>query len=452
MFSQPPRTLNVILLDVLNTTIPNQLYAKQQMLKYLETMPADQPTAVYMLTRNLRMLQDFTSDPNVLKEAINRLRGYRSAALDNPTGGQDKDPIVAPGAAAFIPAEILQAMEDSEEERSNLQLDQRIKLNIAVLHEMAKTLAGYPGRKNLIWVSEGFPLHIFSKRTMQDYTEQVQKAEDALSDSQVAVYPIDAAGLVAFGMDASTAGLDNRGKPLNMGSVMQQQSASMIDNHFAMNEVAGRTGGKAFYNRNDLDTAIKNSMTDGSTYYMIGYYPSDKNWNGKFRKIEVKVGRAGVELRYRAGYFATDKQTYVKDRKARELDVADALDLANPAATALFFTAALTPPSAQTPNKLVVKYNIDVHSIAFEQGDDGLQHADVTCWLRAFSEQGKPLKMTNQTTVASLKPDTYQRIMKTAFPCTAEMELPAGKYLLRFAVRDEHTGLVGTANGKVTIP
>ncbi len=447
-FAEQPRTLNVILLDFLNTNIPNQLYAKRKMLQYLETMPANQPTAVYIFTRKPILLQDFTADPKVIKETVNRVAGYRSTALQNPSGGQGKDPLVAPGAGAFIPPAIREFMQDAEKDRTTAQMEGRTTTSIAMLHTMAKALAGYPGRKNLIWVTEGFPLVVNDQR---DYTPEMHEAEDALSDSQVAVYAIDPVGVVAFGMDASTEGRDDDGHVIKEADVLKQQSGSMAQNHFTMSDAAVRTGGKAFYNRNDLDTALQTGMADGSTYYTIGYYPLDKNWDGKFRKLEVRVNRPGVNLRYRAGYYATDAQTAAKDPKAREVEIADALDLANPPSTKLLFTAAVTPPSAQSPDKLLVHYDIDVHSITFELGEDGLQHADVTCWARAFSTKGDPIKGTSQTTAASLKPDTYQRILKTAFPCTAELDLPPGNYLLRLAVRDERTGLTGSANGEVTI-
>jgi hypothetical protein len=218
-----------------------------------------------------------------------------------------------------------------------------------------------------------------------------------------------------------------------------------------MNELAARTGGKAYYDRNDLHRAIRNGITDGSSYYLLGYYPSDRNWNGEFRKIEVKVNRPGINLRFRPGYYAMDKQ-YDPNSTASNRELAEALDLSTPPSTMLSFTATLTPPSADTANKLVVNYRIAPSSISFEAGADGLRHAEVGCYVQAFSEDGRPVKVIRQLSEATLKPATYQRIMSEGFPCTTRMDLPAGKYQLRFAVRDERTGQFGTANGKVSIP
>ena len=85
-----------------------------------------------------------------------------------------------------------------------------------------------------------------------------------------------------------------------------------------MLDIADKTGGKAYYNRNDIDNALGDGIEDGSTYYMIGYYPQNKNWDGRFRKIEVKTRRTGIKLRYRTGYFALDRAAYWLSIRSRQ--------------------------------------------------------------------------------------------------------------------------------------
>src|SRR5262249_27307584 len=90
------------------------------------------------------------------------------------------------------------------------------------------------------------------------------------------------------------------------GAEIGRGSEQSISAHATMSSVADQTGGKAFYNTNNIDKAIRDSMEDGSTYYTLGYYPENKNWDGRFRRITVKVGRAGVKLHYRQGFFAVE--------------------------------------------------------------------------------------------------------------------------------------------------
>src|SRR5262249_31108665 len=162
-----------------------------------------------------------------------------------------------------------------------------------------------------IWISEAFPIGIDpdltlstgSFNSMRNYAPEVAETAEALTDAQIAVYPVDARGLVNYSVfDASNSGRDKFGRSISRPGRMQQeisrQSAELASAHGAMNELADRTGGKAFYNRNDLDVAIRKSIDDGSTYYTLAYYPENKDWNGKFRKIRVKVKRDGVKLRH----------------------------------------------------------------------------------------------------------------------------------------------------------
>src|SRR5258708_17707074 len=109
----------------------------------------------------------------------------------------------------------------------------------------------------------------------QDYAGLVRKVAEAMTNAHVAVYPVDSTALTK-------------------------------DDHLSaqhtMNNLDQSTGGKAFYNRNDLIVGLRTSLEDGATYYTLSYYPDNKKWDGKFRVITVKSARPGVNLRYRLGY------------------------------------------------------------------------------------------------------------------------------------------------------
>lgn len=220
-----------------------------------------------------------------------------------------------------------------------------------------------------------------------------------------------------------------------------------------MNSMAEETGGKAFYNTNELDTAVRAGIEDGATYYTLGYYPEDKNWDGKFRRILVKVDRPGIKLRYRQGYFAADPKGYSKiDAKKQAMDLGQALSLDYPISTALLFQAVVLPPSEKTENKVLIRYGIDAHALGFELQDDGLQHASVDCAVQPFTLKGSPLTPRASTFSAGLKPEQFQLVMQRFLPCNQTLDLAPGEYVLRLGVRDNTTGLIGTANARVTVP
>ena len=462
---RPDGALNVILLDALNTNSLNQAYVRDQMLRYLDRMPEDRPVAVYVLGAKLRLLQDFTTDRSVLKEVIHKLKGYNSPLLENPAGGPP-DELLPPGVAdsGMISASVLDAMMEFEREETATRTDLRLVYTLNAMGLIARQLAGYPGRKNLVWVSEAFPLNIDPDMELRDsfagtrnYEPQIQAAATALMDAQIALYPVDARGLVGSQyFTAASTGRDQFGRSLTgsrMASALGQESASLESTHASMNDLAERTGGKAFYNRNDLDGAIRNSFDDGSTYYTLAYYPSDKNWNGKFRKIRVKVDRPGIKLRYRLGYYAMDpKAAVAKDEKEQTAIFSDAMSLETPVATALAFHAGVIVPPAPAQNTVVVNFGIDAHAMSFDEDTAGVRHGRAECAVTAFTDKGKFVKSVSGVVAAALKPDTFTKVMQSYYPCRQTIALPPGSYVLRLGVRDLSTGQLGTTNARVTLP
>ena len=459
-------SLNILLLDALNTNLPHQAYVRDQMIRYLEKMPEGQPVAVYTLGTTLKLLQDFTDDPALLKKAARDFKTQSSPLLDNPAGGPQVE-LLPPGVAdsTMMTVQMLTAMQSFEAERSAFQTDLRINYTLNALNSMARSLSGYPGRKNLIWISEAFPLNIDPNTTLgldafagtRNYNGQIANAADALIDAQIAVYPVDARGLIPNSMfDGASSGRDQFGRSLSeggrMGAAMSQESAQLQSVHGAMQEMAERTGGRAFYNTNGIDAAIRNSIEDGSTYYTLAYYPENKNWDGKFRKIRVKVNRSGVKLRYRMGYYAVDPTLFAeKNQKQQDSAFAVALSPDSPIATGLPFNALVIPPAEAAPKTVHVNFGVDPHAISFERLPDGLQHAQLECTVQAFSTKGKLVRGTATTVKAALNPDTFSKVMQDTFPCQQAIDLEPGNYYLRLGVRDSRTGLIGTTNAKVAV-
>lgn len=445
--------LNVILLDVLNTSLTDQSYARSKVLHYLDNMPPNEPTAIYVMGNRLRMVHDFTTDHAALKEAMEKTSIESSLLSETPI-----DDLPAQGSAGGVDTGA------AAREMDQLRRRVRIDSSLYALQTIAHALAGYEGRKNLIWVSAAFPLTINPNTELDDDAgspfdemenngQKTAKTAQILTDSQVSIYPVDPRGLATFStFSAANPGPTSR-NPNAFANSLMADSRKLTAAHDTMNLLAENTGGKAFYNRNDLDKAIFEGVTDGSTYYLLGYYPENKKWDGKFRKVQIKINREGVKLRYRLGYYAADPQPgeIKPDNKKRDRDLGDALRLGAPMLTSLFFEVGVMAPTAQSQNKVTVNYAVLPHALRIQRGDDGLEHADLECVVQAFNEKGKPAGSTMSTAQAAMKPETYQKVLKTGFPCRNQIELPAGSYQLRFAVRDAHTGLIGTAEGKVTV-
>jgi VWFA-related protein len=402
-------SLNVILLDAINTDFSNHAYAQDMLVKYLGTNPRLQPTAVYALEGNLRLLHDFTTDPQALRDALTHYKGIGVSHL--PTVDAAASPFTQRGTYRNV------AQGRGAAFRGMIFL--------------AQTLAGYPGRKNLIWISEGFPLSLYPDSVMadevlqvEDYSPWVEKIADSLMSAQVALYPISAAGV----------------------SKDDQFSAQT-----AMAGMAQRTGGKTFFNRNDIDTGVSTSLDDGSIYYTLEYYPANKTWNNKFRHIKVSVARPGIKLQYRDGYYA-DNPLSVFDTQTMGSEFSQALDINAPSLTAISFQAAVVPPSPQSQNKMAVVFHIDPHTLAFQRGSDGLEHAELNCVVWAYPRKGDPIRAEGGTITAALPQDEYDKMMKGFFPCQRALDLKPGRYTLRMGVLDRTANLIGTLSTQFNVP
>ena len=433
---QKANSLNVVLLDTLNGDFAGHVAAQDALIRFLDSAQLTQPMAIFSMQEKLVMLHDFTTDSAALKAVVQK---FRPPARNN--GSESTESRIS----AFTT-------------KGDYHTDDRnIEATLNQLHLLARTLAGYPGRKNVIWLSESFPLVLAPETAAQDsisaasqggsvtaptrepttftairdsnvsnsYAALVKKLADSLMIAQVAIYPVDSTGL---------------GKDDHLGS------------QHTMSELAYSTGGRAFFNSNDLEVSLRTSLDDGSSYYTLTYYPDNKEWNGKFRTISIKATRPGAKLRYRLGYYAIDPNAASKEEtKAASEDFSRALTLDAPSVTAVLFEASVVLPSDKTQGKVVVNFGIDPHTLAFDRSSDGLEHASVNCVVWAFSGKGDPIRSEGNRT-ASLKESEYQQIMNSYFPCQRSISLKPGHYMLRLGVLDSSTNQMGTTTTEVTVP
>jgi len=440
----------ILLLDALNTPFLDQAYARDQMLKYVRAQAtANQQIAIFALTHDLLLLQDFTSDPKLLLSAAERVSIQPSPLLNDP----DADALYLPGA----PAQVIENLKRFEDESIAAKTDVRVRITLAALESLARIVAGVPGRKTLVWVSGAFPLNLRPREgfdTQRWYLDQVERTSTLLNDAQIAVYPVDARGLVGSPLASGAfTGLGPNGR-LMSGSELADELASrsfqLSSSQAAMEDIADLTGGAAYYNRNDIDHAVALAVEDGSSYYALSYYPADKKWDGRFRKIEIKSLRQGLALRYRRGYYAVDPAAAGKMRqKDVENEIASAVlqPLLNTEVT--FFASVAARMSAiskavpEASTTLPVQFLIDIKNLGFDQLSGGDQHCSLEIAVAAFSRKKLFSQMTKHEE-CDFPADTYSRLLKHGLVLIVPIDLPAGSYRLRLLVRDNLRGRLGT--------
>ena len=433
-----PTSVTVILFDGLNTPFEDQAYARQQIIKFLKQLQPQDRVALYALGSSLHIIHDFTSDAGPLLEALQHYRGRIASELAASEPDPNTDTAGASDASDTGVSELDAFMSDVTNRMNEFYTTRRVETTLEALEAIANHVAKLPGRKNLIWVSGSFPLTlgydsldpIAEKRT---FSPEIGRAVDALNNANLAIYPVDARGLMTDPrFSASTRSVPSRTS--NSFSKIQLT----LD---TMNELADRTGGKAFYNNNDITGAVRSAIDDSRLTYVLGYYPNDVQWDKRFREIKVRVKRPGARVRFRRGYFAMpEEQIDEKQRKEFLNEVAwSPLD-----ATGVGIYARLVPPPPSADRSLMgIALLVNSHDITLHlDKDHWVGSVDVLFIQRAAD--GKVLNGTSKAINMNLKDETYKKVEKDGLILTGSEKLLAGVSELRIVVRDGPSGSIGS--------
>ncbi|HXU14522.1 MAG TPA: VWA domain-containing protein [Terriglobales bacterium] len=480
-------TVAVLLLDGLNTPAQNQIYVKQQMLKFLARQyDPNTKLAVIALTNKLTVLQNFTQDPLLLRAALDHYLaetaalGHTAGQMETPSAsvpaaivnlpaqakggptGSGPDPglpatLAAGGSNSTIFEDIAYMMDRFERESENFSRDIRISTTLSALEQIGRFMSGQNGRKVLLWFSTGFPFSVVgdspsAMEAERNYGDQIRRTINLLNDAHVATYTIDAGGLAPNSIgDPGLSGRDSEGRihlGIDANRALSSESFQRFSTHDALETIARDTGGRYFGNSNDLDQAIRSALKESSSYYMLGYYPINKKWDGKFRNVKLQVDRPGTQLRYRRGYFATNPTDWKKNNGEHMLTAALAAN-SLPSTEVTFMARALPPqPNSDT----VVEFAIDPSTLSFQTEAGNLHRCMLQFEVQAFTPDGKRVKAEVQTAEASLPEPTYEKVSKQELPMSVPIRLAPGKYILRLGVRDNLTGLFGTADLPLEVP
>ncbi|MCU1259254.1 MAG: hypothetical protein JWO80_2139 [Bryobacterales bacterium] len=433
-----PTSVTIILLDGLNTAWKDQAYSRNQVVKFLKTIEPGDRIGLYVLGNGLKVMHDFTSDASDL---IAKLETYNGQILPDITATE--------GAVMDTDALGLnnwtRAGGASGAERDFYTID-RVLGTLRAIEFIANHLARLPGRKNLIWVSGGFPMDIGfdslaawkdPSREQRAFTEDIDRTVRAVNNANLAIYPVDARGLVPdHRFDAANQKIDLSPK-LGMGPIVKNQET--------MSELAGRTGGRAYYNTNDLNHAIRDAVSDSRVTYTIGFYPTSGQFDGKFHKLDVKVvDRSGLNLRYRKGYF--DETGKPLDPKMRMTELKDAV-IDPLEATSLGLIVGIRPdPKDKSAAAVVIK--VDQKGISLEPNADRWSgKLDVVIVQK--NNRGQQFAAVNQSIDLNLTKPTYDKLVKEqGLLFTKAVTLVPQARELRVVVRDVPSGTMGS----VTVP
>ncbi|MGH9405150.1 MAG: VWA domain-containing protein [Candidatus Acidiferrales bacterium] len=489
--------VTVVLLDGLNTSFHDQSWARTQVVRFLGELRPQDRVAIYLLGDHLSVLQNFTSNPKLLLAVL------RNATIRNPREVEGSAPpqsnpdeadeasvnvmgspvpsSVSPGiqevadsapsasaasassgagaptqgtsgeAAAMAQMEAI--MNQFQGHQSAFFQVDRVQRTLDAFIAIANYLSHFPGRKNLIWVSSSFPISIGfdTPRQPGDTRDQIHFSSDlehaykalnaALNNANIAIYPVDARGLVA-GAPGTT----------NWNNLYSSQDT--------MKDLANKTGGQAFVNTNDIARAIRAAADDSQASYELGSYLHNIRWNGQYHTLKVKVSRPGVHLHYRQGYFATKRplntvKTGDEDETDSQIDQALLSPLDLPGVGLRVTLDKITHYSGTRQvmgtNKIIpyhrdralIAIEVDAHDIVLHTGSGG-DSVRLGFVLAQSGADGKVLDATRYDMKMRVAASGVQRLLRQGLHLEKWVDLVQGATSLELVVRDPNTGLLGS--------
>ena len=425
------KRLLVLFFDFSNMAIPDQLRAQDASFKFLDReMTASDMVAILLFTTTVQVKTDFTADRDQLRRVIENLPigDMTDLAAMADTGDDDSEDT----GAAFV----------ADETEFNIFNTDR-KLN--AIEDAVKKLAKLPEKKVMVYITGGI------QKTGVDNQAQLEASINAAVKANVALFPIDARGLMGDPPGGAASSAASRGTGVYTGSQYNTQRANINNSQETLVTLASDTGGKAFLDSNDLSLGIVQAQQEFRSYYILGYYTSNPALDGKYRKITVKLNNGiTAKLEARPGYYA-DKVWGKFTSADKEMKLQEALTAADPvteiplALEIDYFrispTAYFVPISVKVPGSLI---GLKDWKTGGETEFDFIGNV--------LNERKAQVGYVRDNIKVHLDAASKETLANRSFHYDAGFTLAPGRYRLRFLVRENQSGKMGTFDTRFVVP
>jgi VWFA-related protein len=382
--------------------------------------------ALVSLGDTLTVDQDFTADKNALIHEVGVYngtegQGFAQGATSNSNQVEDT--------TGYTP---------DESEYNDINTDREL----FALRAVSKSLERITEKKSLLYFSGGI------SRDGIENQASLRAAINAAVRANLAIYSVDTRGLQAISPlgDASTGSLRGSGA-YNGGALLNNMNSNFASQE-VMATLSSDTGGKAFFDSNDFAPAFAQVQRDTSAYYAVGFHSTNPARDGKYRKLTIKINRPGIKLEYRPGYYApADFKHSGREDRERELDEQLASDL--PATDMAMYLDALYFRLDENRFYVPVSIIVPGSQIPFVKGGDK-DKATLDIIGEVIDEVKRQIGSARQTVKLNLDPSLQARQRNIEY--TTSFNLPPGKYHLKFVVRENQTGRMGSFEADITLP
>jgi VWFA-related protein len=397
--------ITVVLFDALNTPPADMENVKNQVIRSLSQIEKNNSIALYALGARLVILHDFTADTAHLRQVLEQ---YRTGALHE---------ISLNGAT---PAE------------RQLDYTQRVFTTVSALQAIARHLQPIPGRKNLIWVSSSFPVIKPNATGSDRFRLGLSPLAREITEAGIAIYPVSTRGM------ANNTGLTAISSRTS-GQARGGASSPALSSPTIL-ALADETGGKAYYNTNDLATAVQHALSDSDATYLVGFYPAEETLDGKFHELKVKVRAKGTDVRYRRGYFATADVPLTNEQRDQEITAAVSSPLES---TGVAMKVRVDPADQPKPGSLRLVVGIDLNTLTLAPKGDHHAGAVQLIMLQQASD-GRHLTKTDEIIKLDLTPEEFARMTNDGLVLVKYLKPEPDAFQIRVFVLDTNSGALGS--------
>jgi VWFA-related protein len=452
---KPSDSVNVLLIDTLNTFPWFQKAVCDQAIKYLKTVPPGTRLAIFTLnTQQLRLARGFTTDFSTLSFALDDKKSgvIPESSWLNTTPSRHSAEMAGLSAMIMMDAApaAVGAVKEYLGQETAFRTGNRSELTLQAFQHLARYLSGIPARKNVIWFADTFPISFASEDKVHTpkHQEHVQQTSDMLTAAQVAIYPVSARGLIGDG---------SFDIPVDTQAAMLQELANT---QIAMETLAQETGGRAFYNTNALDAAMAKAIDEGSHYYTLAYAPTNTKTDGKYRHIELKLSNRDYKLSYRRGYYADKHESPAAGEQSAEDPLIPLVGFGMPNFDQITYEIQASPLQPQPASaarraglntelngpftRFGVDLTVSLQNFTLDAAADGAKHGRLEVILVAYDREGKIINISKRTSRLALPLKDLPVLQAKGLPLHLEIDVPPGDIYLRTGIYDLNSGNVGT--------
>lgn len=426
------KRLMVFFFDFSSMAVTDQLRAQDAALEFLKTKitKADE-VSVMLYTSTINILTDFTDDRDTLLDVI---KGMPIGEATELAGLADTGACTGEDTGAAFVAD--------ETEFNILNTDQKL----AALETAAKMLANLPEKKVMIYFSGGV------SKTGVDNQAQMEASVNALMKANVVMYPMDVRGLMADPPGGGASSAASRGTGAFNGSSYNSQRSTINDSQETLTTLAADTGGKAFMDSNDIALGIQMAQQSMTSYYILGYYTSNTKEDGKYRRITVKMvgGVAAAKLTYREGYYA-DKDWHRMNGEDKEQQLKEALAAGDPVTDLPL--AMEVDYFRISPTTYFVPVSVRVPGSVVELATKGTAASTQIDFIGQVQDETKTTVQNVRDNIPiKLDPEHKAQASKKIYQYDTGMVLEPGRYNIKFLVRENVSGKMGTVLQRFVVP